>query len=175
MAKAGENAKDLDIVPFWQTMPVALSGGGASRTFTPETAANVAGWLSAKWCVLGELIPTKNGVSMTVDFIPARSTLIPFRYIKNGKLDSVGSGFNDAYSQFLRYLVARPPEQVRHSSDSMTSVKDIADALDREYGWFVEAEPGRAQEAIASLAGSDEGLARTLFNPSLYPSLAPKK
>lgn len=174
MTKAGEKATGLDIVPFWQTMPVALTGGGASRMFTEESAANVAGWLSAKWCVIGELSPTKNGVSMTIDFIPARSTLIPFRYIKNGKLDSIGAGFYEAYSQFLRYLVASPLEPVRNP-DTMNSVKNIAEAVNREYGWFVEAEPGKAQEIVTGLAASDVGLARSLFNPGLYPLLAPKK
>ena len=48
-------------------------------------------------------------------------------------------------------------------------------ALDREYGWSAEAEPGKAQEIVASLVRSNEQLARALFSPTLYPSLAEKK
>jgi len=175
MAKAGEHVEGIELVPFWQSMPTALNLAGTSRTFTPESAANIAAWLSAKWSVLGELTPEKNGVSMVVDFIPSRSALIPFRYSKTGRLDFVGAGFNDAYSQFLRYLTAKPLEPSRGKEETMTSIKDLAEAFDREYGWFVEAQPGKAQEAIARLAGSDDTLARSLFSPALYPSLAQKK
>ncbi len=174
MAKAGENAKDLELVPLWQTMPIAINSAGASRTFTSESAANIANWLAAKWCVMGEIVPTKNGVSMVVDFIPARSSLIPFRYIKNGKIDSIGQGFSDAYTQFLRYLVAKPMVPVKNL-ETMTAVKGLAETLDREYGWSVEAQPGMAQEAASELARSDERLARYLFSPALYPSLSTKK
>jgi hypothetical protein len=95
--------------------------------------------------------------------------------VKTGKIDSFGTGFYEAYDQFLRYLVAPLPEQGRNSVATMDSVKSIAEALDREYGWFVEAEPGKAQDLIKDLAQSDEPLARSLFNPAQYPALAAKK
>jgi hypothetical protein len=53
----------------------------------------------------------------------------------------------------------------------MISMKPLAEALDREYGWFVDAEPGKAQEIVADLALKDDRLARLLFNPSVYPVL----
>jgi hypothetical protein len=172
MAKTGENAKGLEIIPIWQTMPTAINVAGSSRTFTEESAATVANWMTAKWVVLGELNATKNGISMTVDFVPARVSLVPFRFLRTGKLDVVGEGFYEAYIQFLRYLVSRPFVQPQDKGMTMTSVKDLAEALDREYGWSVEADPGKAQQAVSSLLSSDEKLARMLFSPTLYPSLA---
>ena len=156
-------------------MPTALNLAGPSRGFTQDSAANIATWLSAKWSVMGELAPAKNGFSIIVDFIPSRSSLVPFRYTKTGRLDTLGSGFNDAYNQFLRYLVSKPMAPSKGSETTMTSVKELAVALDREYGWFVAAEPGKAQEVISGIAGSDETLARSLFSPTTYPSLSPKK
>ncbi len=175
MAKVGEHAQGLDIVPLWESMPTAINAAGGSRTFTEQSAANIATWHAAKWTVWGELAPSKNGYSVTVDFIPSRSNLVPFRYLKSGKLDSIGAGFYDAYSQFLRYLVSKPLEPARTSDFTLTSMKDLAEALDREYGWFVEAEPGKAQDAAANLLRSDEALARSLFSPALYPLLAKNK
>ncbi len=175
MAKAAENAEGLEIVPFWETMPVALNIGGASRTFTEDSAGTVASWIAAKWSTLGQISPTKTGISMMVDFIPARSNLVPFRYLKAGKPDVVGAGFPEAYSQFLRYLVAKPMEKTRSKEITMTAAKDLAEALDREYGWFVEAEPGKAQSIVADLMRTDERLAKSLFSPTLYPTLTEKK
>jgi hypothetical protein len=175
MAKAGEKAQGIEIVPLWQTMPTALNAAGPSRDFTEQSAANVATWMSAKWSVLGTLAPAKTGVSMVVDFVPTKANVVPFRYLKTGKLDAIGESFNDAYVQFLRYLVAKPFQPDRESAMTMDSVKDLAGALDREYGWFVEADPGKAQEVVVKLADSDARLARVLFSPTLYPSLAEKK
>jgi len=172
MAMTGQKEKGLEILPLWQTMPTALTAAGSSRTFTEESASTVAAWSSAKWSVMGEFTPAKNGVSMMLDFIPARINQVPFRFLKAGKLDEIGNSFYEAYLQFLRYLVSRPPiQQVPSKDTTMTSVKDLAQALDREYGWSVEAEPGKAQEAVARLMQSDENLARMLFSPSLYPVL----
>jgi hypothetical protein len=175
MAKAGENAEGLDILPLWETMPVALNIAGVSRTFTQDSAATVASWVSAKWSTLGEIGPTKTGISLTVDFIPARSNLVPFRYAKTGKLDLAGAGLHDAYNQFLRYLAAKPFPRTRGNELAMTATKDLAEALDREYGWFVEAEPGKAQDIVTKLLRTDEHLAKSLFSPTLYPALTEKK
>ena len=53
-------------------------------------------------------------------------------------------------------------------------MKTVAEALDREYGWFVEAEPGKAQEIVEELMRRDGRLARLLFNPKIYPQLNTK-
>ena len=173
LAKTAEQAKNLEIISFPETMPIALNNAGTTRTLTADSATNIANWLSAKWSVMGELIPGKNGVTITIDFIPASNNLIPFRYQKTGKLESLE--FYDAYNQFLRYLVAKPLGTNRSNAANMAAMKSVAEALDREYGWFVEAEPGKAQEVINGLAHSDEPLARLIFSPSLYPALAPAK
>jgi len=176
MAKTGGKSESLDLIPLWETMPYARDNAGTSRSFTPETAANVATWLSAKWSAMGEMkmTPAKNEVSMVVDFIPSRSNQVAFRYLKKDKIDSLGDGFNDAYIQFLRYLVTKPLAPSK-KSDTLTSVKSLAEAIDREYGWFVEADPGKAQDVVNSLIQTDERLARFLFSPTLYPALAVKK
>ncbi len=200
MAKASEQAPDLVVVPFWEAMPTIIQSGGASRTFTQETAASVAAWLTAKWATFGDISPVKpravkprtsktdiseTGVQYTptpktsmymmVDFIPSKSNQVPFRYQKTGAIDSLGSGFPEAFKQFLRYLVARPLQPAKADLPSMTSMKSLAEALDREYGWFMDADPGKAQEVVADLARTDERLARILFNPSLYPVLGQNK
>jgi hypothetical protein len=175
MAKAGEKAEGLEIIPLWESMPVALNISGASRTFTQDSAATAASWLTAKWSTLGEISPSKTGISMIVDFIPARSNQVPFRYSRSGKPDTVGAGFHDAYSEFLRYLVAKPYPRTRNTDLTMTKAKDLAEALDREYGWFVDAEPGKAQDVVTDLLRSDARLAKSLFSPTLYPQLTEKK
>ena len=174
MAQTGAESESLELIPLWEAIPYARDNAGSSRTFTQESAANVAAWLSAKWSVMGEMTPSKDKVSMIVDFIPSRSNQVAFRYLKKDKMDSLGAGFDDAYNQFLRYLVSKPlaPSAKR---DTLTSVKSLAEALDREYGWFVEPDPGKAQEVVDSLIQTNERLARFLFNPNLYPALAAKK
>jgi len=175
MAKVSESARDLEVIPMWETMPVAIEAGGVSRSFTPEAAAYVASWFSAKWSAMGEISPTKSGVSMMIDFMPSRTSLVPFRFTKNGKIDIVGSSLPEAYSQFLRYLAARPILPAKKGLQQMTEMKNLAEALDREYGWFAAADPGKAQSLVSELARTDERLARLLFNPNVYPVLAQTK
>ncbi len=169
MAKVGEKAPDLEAVPLWETMPVAVEASGNSRTITPEVAAYVASRLSAKWATQGELSPTKGGVQMTMDFIPAKTTLVPYRYQRELSVDSMASHFRDALGQFLTYLVLRPMAKGDGASIDAATLKQVAEALDREYGWFVAADPGKSDKVVADLARSDRGLARLLFNPNLYP------
>jgi hypothetical protein len=175
MERVSRQSKDVEIIPFWQSMPAAIEMAGKSRIFTPDAAATVASWVTAKWTVLGEFTPTKNGVSMVVDFIPSRSALVPFRYVKSGNLDSIGSGFSQAFEQFLRYMVASPLEPEKGKQPGLTSFRSLAEALDREYGWSVDSQPGKAQEIVSGLARNDEHLARFLFSPTLYPILASSK
>ena len=80
-----------------------------------------------------------------------------------------------AFIQFLRYLSAGSLKPVKGEESSMISIKPLAEALDREYGWFVSADPGKSQEIVADLALKDTRLARLLFNPSLYPVLSQTK
>jgi hypothetical protein len=175
LAKASELAPDLVVVPLWEAMPTAIQSAGASRIFTQESAASVATWLSAKWSILGDISATKTGITTIVDFIPAKNNQIAFRYMKARRTDFLGSDSREAIMQFLRYLVARPLESAKGNLPNMTSVKTLAEALNREYGWLVDADPGKAQEVVANLARSDDRLARLLFNPSLYPALAQAK
>ena len=171
MGKAIERAQDLNVTPLWETMSIAIEAAGATRTFTQETAASVASWLSVKWSVMGELSATKTGTRMMIDFIPAKTGSVPFRFTKSGKIDEAGAQIPEAFSQFAYYLTVRPLQPMQKKLPTMTSVKKLAEALDREYGWFVEAEPGKAQSVVSDLAATDERLARFLFNPSLYPTL----
>jgi hypothetical protein len=174
MGKVIENAKDLNVTPLWETMPTAIEVAGATRTFTQETATSIASWLSVKWSVMGELSATKTGIRMMIDFIPAKTGSVPFRFTKSGKMDEAGARLPEAFSQFAYYLTVRPLQPMQKKLQTMTSVKQLAEALDREYGWFVEAEPGKAQAVVSDLAATDERLARFLFNPSLYPTLQTK-
>ena len=175
MAKVSENARDLDVLPLWESMPIATEAGGVSRTFAADSAAYVGSWLTAKWAAMGDVSATKSGISIMLDFIPSKTTLVPFRFTKSGKIDAVGSSLPEAYNQFLRYLTTRPLERTGKSLEPMTSMKNLAEALNREYGWFVAADPGKAQQIVSDLARNDARLARLLFNPNVYPVLAPTK
>ncbi len=172
LAQECERAQDLEAVPFWESIPVAIESAGASRIFTDASAESAASWLSAEWGAMGEVSPARrNRVSFIVDFIPVRGKQIPFRYMKTGRIDLVADGFPTALTQFLRYLTARPLEKKRGANPKMSSMKTVAEAVNREYGWFAEAEPGTAQEIVDELMQTNEKLARFLFNPNTYPQL----
>jgi hypothetical protein len=173
LAQVCERAPDLEAVPLWETMPVAIESAGASRIFTDTSAESAAGWLSAEWGVMGEVSPARrNRISLIVDFIPVRSKQIPFRYMKTARIDTIANYFPTAFSQFLRYLTARPLEKNKKGDNpKLSSMKAVAEALDREYGWFVEPDPGNAHEIVNELMQRDEKLARFLFNANTYPQL----
>jgi hypothetical protein len=172
MAKICERAPDLEAVPFWESMPVAIEAAGASRIFTEESVESATNWLAAKWSTTGEISSEKGKrVSLIIDFIPAQTNQVAFRYMKRGRLDAIGLRFPMAFTQFLRYQSARPMERTSKEDPSLPSLKELAEALNREYGWHVEAEPAKAQEIVENLARTDESLARLLFNPALYPIL----
>jgi hypothetical protein len=175
MAKISERASALEPVPLWEVMQTAIEAAGNSRSFTDESAANVASWVAAKWSVIGELTSTGKSVSLTVDFIPAKSNLVAYRYMKTGNLDSVGPNLRVAFEQFLRYLAAKPLDARSEKLQNLTSFRKLAETLDREYGWHVAAQPGKAHEMVSSMARSDERLARFLFSPTLYSNLGPAK
>ncbi len=171
MAKTMESAQDLEVVPIWQGMPIAAEALGQSREITPEIAAYVASRLAAKWSTQGQLSPAKDGVSLLLDLIPTKANLIAFRYQKELRVDALGTHFHDAVNQFLSYLVARPLGKSDSRLADASSMKELASAIDREYGWFAVADPGKAEALVSNLMRTDPKLARFLFNPGLYPGV----
>ena len=172
MAQITKNSPGLDVSPLWETMQFTLESVGNSRIVSEESAAYVANWVSAKWSVMGDLTQEKKDkVSFLVDFIPARDTDIPFRYVKSVGMDSIDLNIRKSFGQFLDYIAARPLERGGVRQTSLQSLRQLAEALDKEYGWTVPAEPGMAESIVANLAKSDIQLARYLFNPSVYPVL----
>jgi cell division protein FtsN len=131
----------------------------------------VASRVAAKWATDGELSPGKNGVDLLLDFIPAKSTMVAYRYQKEVRIDALGNNFLEAFNQFLRYLVSPPMAKMDSGAGDANAVKAVAEALDREYGWYVTAEPGKSENVVADLVRTDIKLARLLFNPNLYPGL----
>ncbi len=171
MAKTIEGSPSLEAAPLWEGMPVAIESLGATRAITTEVAAYVASRVSAKWATEGELSAGKGGVEMLLDFIPAKTTMVAYRYEKEVQVNSMGAHFHEAFNQFLTYLVAPQMPKSEGKVIDANSVKELAEALDREYGWYVPAEPGKAGKLVADLVRTDIKLARLLFNPTLYPGL----
>ncbi len=171
MAEVVQAAPDLELVPLWESMPAVLQSLGNSRNITSDTAELNAARVSARWAVEGEINQTAGTFTFQVDFIPARTSQVPFRYEKQSTVDALGLHFEEAIDQFLRYLIARPLEPNKVRLLDAKQLKEIAQALDVEYGWFVPAKPGAAGRVVDDLARVNPGLARTLFSPTLYPSL----
>lgn len=171
MAKSIENSPAFEVVPLWQSYPVALESLGSGRNITPEVAAYVASRVGAKWATAGELTPAKGGVWMRVDFIPEKTNLVPYRFERETRLDGMAANFYEAFSQFGRYLVLRPLTKFEGRGSSTESMRPLAEALDREYGWYTAADPGKSENLVAGLQRTDSQLAKLLFNPSLYSSL----
>ena len=172
MAKSIENAPAFEIVPLWQTYPVAIESLGAGRSISPEVAAYVASRVGAKWAANGELIAAKGGIWMRVDFIPAKASIVAYRYEKEGNADSMGGYFYEAFSQFMRYLVLQPLPKADGKGVATSSMRELGESLNREYGWYTAAEPGKSEKIVADLARMDSDFARLLFDPILYPSIA---
>ena len=172
MARFAGQAQDLSAAALWETVPVALESVGDSRSITPSTAAYVASRVTARWAVQGELMPVKNGMRLRLDFVPTQASTIAYRYESAFSPDTMVQKVREAFEQFLSYLMARPlPKEAREIS--LDQLKQIGEALDLEYGWYHAAEPGKADRVVAELAKSQMEVARILFNPTLYPVLAP--
>ena len=167
MAEAAGESPDLEIVPLWESMPIAKETAGDTRIITEENAAYIASRLTARWATLCNVDPDKAGVSLLLDFIPSKPTLVPFRYEKKGPAGELGTYFQEAFDQFLRYLVAAPLKPQKLTDQA--SLKALAEAVNREYGWSVPAEPGKSEEAAAGFARSHKTVAALIFNPNLYP------
>ena len=172
MARLGTAHSDLELVPLWQTMPIAVESAGPSRTITPEVAAYVASRVGARWATNGELSPAKGGIDLLIDFIPTKSWPYPFRFHRGTSVSSLEPSLQQAYNGFLEYLTTKEPSG-KSSGGSLDGelLKAVAAALDKEYGWYEPAQPGRSENVVARLALADRALARMLFNPTLYPSL----
>jgi hypothetical protein len=172
MAECIVAAPDLEPMPFWESTPAVLQILGASRTITDEIAEFTAGRLTARWGAMGDLIAVKSAFTLRVDFIPSKASLVPFRYEQQSPLDSLQPQFQEAFAQFLRYLIVRPLATDRIQPLDAGRLKEVAQALDTEYGWFVTAKPGAAGKVVENLARTHRDVARILFNPTLYPVLA---
>lgn len=166
----------LEPIPMYETMRFTLESVRNSRTVVPANAAYVANWLNSKWSVMGETATeNKERISLLMDFIPPQDTRVPFRYLKKIRTDDFDANVRKAFDQFLYYLSAPLPEKKGRKHISLISLRQLAAALDKEYGWTVTAEPGTSEEVVANLAQSDPWLARQLFNPTLYSILQDKQ
>jgi len=171
MAQVAQAAPDLEPVALWESMPTALQSLGDSRTITADIAELVATRLTARWATQGDLRPANDTLSLRIDFIPSRSILVPFRYEKGCSIDELDPHFRVAFDQFLRYLIVRPLMEENIQSLDAKKLKEVAEALDVEYGWFEPAKPGEAGKVVEDLAHANIDLARILFSPTLYPVL----
>lgn len=172
MAETAAAAPDLERVPFWESMPATIQTLGPSRRVTPEIAEFMAARMTARWAGMGDIMTEEKETILRVDFIPSRSATIPFRYQRQTTLQNMERQFAVAFEQFLRYLIVRPLENEKIRVLDEQTLREIALALDVEYGWFVPAKPGEAQKTVEKLAVSNIELARLLFSPTLYPLLA---
>ncbi|MEJ2109540.1 MAG: hypothetical protein P8Z37_06430 [Acidobacteriota bacterium] len=172
MALIVRNSQSMEPVPLWESMRFTMESVRNSRTIGAGNAAYVANWLNADWAVMGSL--SKEGtdkVSLMIDFIPARDTSVPFRYLKNVKMDAVDENVRKAFNQFLNYISSPQMENTRERHLTFVSLRQLAEVMNKEYGWTVAAEPGKAEETVNNLVKSDPWLARFLFNPTLYAAL----
>jgi hypothetical protein len=175
IAKASRHTPNVTVIPFWEAMPSAIASAGAARSFNDESATSLANWVGAKWAIMGEITRTKAGYSVSIDFIPAKSMDVPFRYIKTRRMESMGTAFQSALRQWLRYSNANPAPSTRQKEPGLNKMRSVGEALDREYGWFETANPGNAQNIVSTLSPSDKDWAGLLFNPAMYPELAKTK
>jgi len=171
MAQVAQGAQDLEPVALWESIPTALQSLGDSRTITADVAELVATRLTARWATQGDIRPANDALFLRLDFIPSRSTLVPFRYEKESSIDELDPHMRVAFDQFLRYLIVRPLNEDNIQPLEAKKLKEVAEALDIEYGWFQPAKPGEAAKIAEDLAHSNPSLARALFSPTLYPFL----
>ena len=172
--KASRRLPDIEVIPFWEVMPAAISAAGAARSFTDESAASLANWVSAQWAVIGEIHRTgsPSSLSIVVDFIPTNSNTVPFRHIRTRRMENIGTNFYIGLRQWLRYATARPIPLLQVREPGLQAMQSLGEALDKEYGWLVTAEPGAAQSLVNEMALDNEDWVKLLFSPTMYPSLA---
>lgn len=171
LAKELGNSEDLEAVPLWESIPIALETLGSSREISDEMPAYIASRLNARWATKAQVAPSKNGVALLLDFMPAKATLIAYRYKTETSIDSLNKHMREALVQFVRYLaVRRLSDSARGGQVDRGEFQQLAQALDREYGWFESAEPGKSMQAFQNLARTDDRLARLLFRPPDRPA-----
>ena len=175
MDEVAHAAPDLEPIPLWESMPVTMQALGNSRTITTDMATQIATRLAAKWATAGDLLTANNNVTLRLDFIPAQTTVVPFRYEKSISGDVLEDRITESFDQFLRYLIVRPLTIDSVRTLEVKPLKQVAEALDVEYGWFSTAKPGAAGKTVEDLQKLAPGLARFLFSPTLYPNLGPIK
>lgn len=170
LSKVSALSTDLDPVPLWQSMPIAVENAGAARAINPELASYVASRMGARWAAMGDLAPSKDGFTVIIDFIPVNTASYAYRYQKALSLSALESNLYQATSEFLNYRLPKPviAKESRATMDTGT-LRQIAEALDSDYGWFVPPAPGRGDAIAAGLSRSDSRLARLIFSPTLYP------
>ena len=159
----------IEPVPMWQALLSVSSMIGDSRWVSPSRAAELANVLSVGWAMTGEISPGSEGYLLVLDFIPAKSSIIPFRYERSLRPELLNQRLNETLEQFLRYAQHPAPQlKTVKSAEDWSELFKLAEAIDREYGWFSPPAPGKAQAAFTSLFAHDPRLARLLFNPDLY-------
>ena len=170
MSKLAAASPDFDPVPLWQLLPVAVENAGASRTINPELASYLASRMGARWAAMGDITPSKDGFILLVDFVPVKTAAYAFRYQKPASQSSLESNLRQATDEFLHYQLANPAI-VKESKSAMDVglLRQIAETLDSDYGWFVPPAPGKGDAVAASLSRLDGKLARLIFSPTLYP------
>ena len=131
LIKASRRLPDMEVVPFWEVMPVAISVAGASRSFTDDTAASIANWLSAQWAIMGEIRKTRSSYSVVVDFIPTNGATVPFRHIKSRRLENIGTNFYLGLRQWLRYATARPIPLLQIKEPGLQTMRAVGEAMDK--------------------------------------------
>jgi hypothetical protein len=174
MTKLASVSSDLDPVPLWQLMPVAVENAGASRIINAELASYLASRMGARWAIMGEIAPSKDGLTLLVDFIPVKTAAYAFRYHKAASPSSLESNLRQAMDEFLHYQLTEPAAGKESKAALDTGLlRQIAETLDSDYGWFVAPAPGKGDAIAASLSRSDSKLARLIFSPTLYPVVGP--
>ena len=173
LVKASRRFPDIEIVPFWEVMPAAISVGGAARSFTDESASSLATWVSAQWAVMGEIHRTGSSSSFTVvvDFIPISSNKVPFRHIRTRRMENIGTSFYTGLRQWLMYATNRQIPLLQVREPGLQAMRTLGEALDKEYGWLMTAEPGAAQSLVDEMTQDNEDWVKLLFSSTMYPSL----
>jgi cell division protein FtsN len=172
-ARTMRRSPDLEIIPLWQSMAALKEAQADSKEIAPMLAAEIASRLGAKWIAAGELRLEQGSAQLHLEFIPANTDLIPYHYQREIQPESFPAAYQEAISQFLRYLVlpqfARPEVKFPANFDWKT----MCETLGREYGWLQPVEPGKGDSFANYLAMTDLNLARLLFNPEVYAGLGP--
>src|SRR5262249_5960246 len=95
MATETDQANAPDVMPLWEPLPVAVETLGTSRALPPEISAVIAVRLNVRWVTQTDLAPGPNGLELRIEFIPAKATMIPFRYDSSTQIESLSSHIHE--------------------------------------------------------------------------------